>query len=385
MLIELHLLQNFAPSNLNRDDTNAPKDCEFGGHRRARISSQCLKRAIRKAFKDHDLLPADDLATRTARIVDDLVKRLVEAGKEDTRARTVVITALAGAGLKVDETSGMTQYLLFLGQREIDGLLEVCLEHWDALTTASGITAADPEKSGRAAKKQAKASVPGEVARALKDAMDGGRAVDLALFGRMLADRPDLSRDAASQVAHAISTNKVSMEFDFFTAVDDLRPEDIEGAGMLGTVAFNSACFYRYSNVDVGQLRVNLQNDDELVRQSLKAFLRSSVAAIPTGKQNSMAAHNPPSLVLAIVRDSPAQNLANAFTRPVTPSSQRDLVENSVHRLDEYRGNLADAYGEDGIRGAWVTVVGDHQPTHLGQRLPLAEVVDRAVETAVAG
>ena len=43
MFVEIHILQNFAPSNLNRDDTGMPKDCEFGGYRRARISSQCFQ------------------------------------------------------------------------------------------------------------------------------------------------------------------------------------------------------------------------------------------------------------------------------------------------------------------------------------------------------
>ncbi|MGH2443827.1 MAG: type I-E CRISPR-associated protein Cas7/Cse4/CasC, partial [Chloroflexota bacterium] len=106
------------------------------------------------------------------------------------------------------------------------------------------------------------------------------------------------------------------------------------------------------------------------------------VTAIPTGKQNSMAAHNPPSLVLAIVRSSPAQNLANAFANPVAPNREGDLVENSVRKLDEYRGSLAQAYGEEGILGAWVTVVGAHKPIHLGQQLPLQQVIEHAVQTA---
>jgi CRISPR system Cascade subunit CasC len=50
MFIELHIIQNFAPSNLNRSDTGSPKDCEFGGVRRARVSSQCFKATSRKDF-----------------------------------------------------------------------------------------------------------------------------------------------------------------------------------------------------------------------------------------------------------------------------------------------------------------------------------------------
>jgi CRISPR system Cascade subunit CasC len=139
------------------------------------------------------------------------------------------------------------------------------------------------------------------------------------------------------------------MEFDFYTAVDDLRPEDTEGADMLGTVEFNSACFYRYSNVDARQLRKNLGGDEELARQTVGAFLRASVAAVPTGKQNSMAAQNPPSLVLAVVRRSGLWSLANAFSQPVRPAQDADLVQSSVWKLDDYWGRLAAMYGHDEI------------------------------------
>src|SRR5262249_33379271 len=147
--------------------------------------------------------------------------------------------------------------------------------------------------------------------------LDGGRAADLALFGRMIANLPERNVEAACQVAHAISTNKMEMEFDFYTAVDDLKPEDTAAAHMLGTVEFHSACFYRYANVDTTQLLTNLGRDADLARGTLQAFLRASVAAIPTGKQNSMAAHNPPSLVLIVVRERGQWNLANAFLKPI--------------------------------------------------------------------
>ena len=70
MIIELHMLQNFAPSCLNRDDTNSPKECEFGGYRRARISSQCIKRAIRftgKEIKDESSLSLFEQYTNASR------------------------------------------------------------------------------------------------------------------------------------------------------------------------------------------------------------------------------------------------------------------------------------------------------------------------------
>ena len=124
MFVELHLIQNFAPSNLNRDDTGSPKDCEFGGYRRARISSQCLKRAVRTHVREAGLVPVEHLGTRTKRLVDALVDRLAVAGKPAAEARPVVESLLAGADLKVVE-EGKTQYLLFLGEREVDRLAAV--------------------------------------------------------------------------------------------------------------------------------------------------------------------------------------------------------------------------------------------------------------------
>jgi len=351
MFVELHILQNFAPSNLNRDDTNSPKDCEFGGYRRARISSQCLKRAIRTRFRDDDLVPEQNRSDRTTRLIDALAERLMAQGHESAESRAVVETALRGIGLGIKE--GKTEYLLFLGKAEIDSLAEVCARHWDALHAVVAVAGKALAKR-KDAKNAGKDAVPADVAKELRSTLNGSRAADLALFGRMLADLPDKNIDAASQVAHAISANQVSMEFDFYTAVDDLKPEDTAGADMLGTVEFNSACFYRYANVDVEQLQRNLGGDVELAMRSLEAFIRASISAVPTGKQNSMAAQNPPSLVLAVVRQSGLWSLANAFVQPVRADLDGDLVDKSIGRLDEYWGKLTRMYGAGPIEGAWV-------------------------------
>lgn len=372
MLVELHLIQNFAPSNLNRDDTGSPKDCEFGGYRRARISSQCLKRAIRTAFKDirtardEELLSEAHLARRTKRVLDALAERLAARGKDEGEARAVAEALFKGLGLTVD-ADGKTQYLLFLGEAEIAAAADLCVEHWDELQPLVAAPVAPTERQGatrarggaRDAKKAGKAAVPKAIADALRARLDGGRAADLALFGRMLADLPERNIDAASQVAHALSTNKVSTEFDFYTAVDDLRPEDTAGADMLGTVEFNSACFYRYANVDLGQLAENLGDDSELVNRTLEAFIRAAVSAIPTGKQNSMAAQNQPSFVMAVVRERGLWSLANAFVKPVRPAGDSDLVQRSIGELDGYWGKLAAMYGERDIHGKWIATLED--------------------------
>src|SRR6185437_3574108 len=349
MFIELHILQNFAPSNLNRDDTNSPKDCEFGGYRRARVSSQCLKRAIRRSFESEDLLPAEHLASRTKRLLDALTAGLAGQGRPAEQARAVAQAALAGIKLGPKD-DGKTQYLLFLGAAEIKGLVAVLDQHWDVLAPLAAPAneeggAPAKAQSAKQAKKAGKDAIPLAIGNAMQGVLNGGKAADLALFGRMLADLPDKNIDAACQVAHALSTNKVSMEFDFYTAVDDLKPDDTAGADMLGTVEFNSACFYRYANVDLGALLKNLGGDLELARKTVEAFLRASVMAVPTGKQNSMAAQNPPSLIMAVVRGRGLWSLANAFAKPVAPNKDGDLVGRSVQALDSYWGKLTTMYG----------------------------------------
>lgn len=354
MILELHILQNFAPANLNRDDTGSPKDCEFGGYRRARISSQCFKRAMRQAFDQQGLLDPSKLAARTKRLVEEITKRLKDADKEEETARRVVENILNGVKLTVKD-DGKTQYLLFLGAEEINAIAALCVQHWDALAAIAAVPASEEgaKKKGKDAKKAGADAVPVEIKNAMNKVLNGGKAADLALFGRMLADLPDKNVHAASQVAHAISTNKVSMEFDFYTAVDDLKPEDNQGSDMLGTVEFNSACFYRYANVDTTQLKKNLDGDGELANKTLEAFIRAAVTAIPTGKQNSMAAQNPPSFVLAVVREVGCWSLANAFVKPVRPNNDGDLIENSIKALDGYWGDLTAMYGKNQITGVW--------------------------------
>lgn len=353
MIFELHLLQNFSPSCLNRDDTGSPKDCEFGGYRRARISSQCLKRSARLHFREHDLLKDGNLATRTKRLVQHLCDKLVVLGRPAEAARTAVINALAAAGLKaVEDDEDKTQYLLFLGEGEISALASLIQENFDALAAVKA-AAADEEgakkKTAKQQKSAARDAVPPQIIKAVKAIFDGGKAADLALFGRMLADMPDRNIDAAAQVAHAISTNKVSMEMDYYTAVDDLKPDDNQGADMIGSVEFNSACFYRYVNVDLKQLLDNLQGDAELAAQALDAFVRASIHAVPSGKQSTTAAQNPPSFILAVVRRSGCWSLANAFAKPVTPSAEQDLTTASAGALDRYWSSLTRMYGQDSL------------------------------------
>lgn len=343
-IVEIHVLQNFAPSNLNRDDTGAPKDALFGGTRRARISSQCSKRAVRQFFGEQvvrGILSADELAQRSKRVLDALTTILKEKGRDPIAAEEKARLALGAVKLAVKD-GGKTEYLLFLGQREVSGIADVIHERWDALSVAEA-QPSEGKKAGKA-KKQAAEGIDPEIRKALEKIFNGGKALDVALFGRMLADMPEKNQHAACQVAHALSTHAVEREFDFYTAVDDLKPEDTAGADMMGTVEFNSACFYRYAVVDWAKLGENLQQDSELVAKGLRAFLEGFVVAEPTGKQNTFAAHNPPEFVLATVRRNTApRNLANAFETAIR--ARDNLTRSSANALLGKAKVLQAAYG----------------------------------------
>jgi CRISPR system Cascade subunit CasC len=347
MNIELHILQSFAPSNLNRDDTGSPKDCEFGGVRRARISSQCWKRSIRLAFQRQGVLSPESLAVRTRRIAASVARLLTDAGKDPEAAKAVADNALAAIGLGASK-SGDSEYLLFVPRTVLDRFAKTCLDHWDALQPGNG----------KKASKKGEAEIPKEVKESLEDLFHAGEAADLALFGRMIADRPKDSVVAAAQVAHALSTHKADLEFDFYTAVDDLQDKGDAGAGMMGTVEYNAACFYRYANIDLGQLLNNLEGDTALASAAIEAFLKASIEAVPSGKQNSMAAQNPPSLVVVVVRNSGFWSLANAFLRPVRASVNDDLMSASIKSLGDYWKKLTTMYGDP--TGAWLGVATLH-------------------------
>ncbi len=361
MFIELHVIQNFAPSNLNRDDTGNPKDAEFGGVRRARISSQCFKRAIREApifAKTTEAAPG----ARTRRAVALLRQPLLDAGKDEEAINTVleffVPSYLGKLEGKLAEDI-RTRVMVFISPEEVQTIATTLLENWDDMVT-------EDKKSRR--------SLVRELTGQYKNVTS---APDIALFGRMLAQKPVLNIDAACQVAHALSTHRVTMEMDFWTAVDDLKAMEADadaGAGGMGFTGFDSACFYRYVRLDWEQLLSNLGGDVDLARSTVEAFLRAVVEAVPSGKQNTFAAHNPPNFMLAAVRDGGfAWSLANAFERPVYPNRKGGLVAPSVQQLDTYWSRLTKVYSDDSITAASALA--------LDPDLPLSALKDAEEDT----
>lgn len=362
MFIEVHILQNFAPSNLNRDDTGNPKDTEFGGVRRARISSQCIKRSIRQ----HPVFAkttAVELAVRTRWMTRLLVEPLVRAGKDEQQAQAVA-QAFAIQYSKMDK--GHTSVLIYLSAGEIQKAVDALLGKWDEVS--AGLS-------------NPKSTVMEGLAKDLfKTLKDRTGAPDIALFGRMLAEKPDLNIDAACQVAHALSTHRVSMDMDFYTAVDDLARDDEAGAGMMGVTGFDSACFYRYARLDWDKLVENLGGDRALACRTVEAFLRAAVLAVPSGKQNGFAAQNPPDFLLGVARvDGESWSMANAFEKPVRAEREGGYLAPSIAALDTYWGRMMKAYGGEGVTPLVLA---------LDENAPLKQLKDASVtnrEAWIAG
>ena len=381
MKLELHIIQSFAPSNLNRDDTGSPKDCEFGGVRRARISSQCWKRAIREHFNAQGFAP-DRSGARSRKIARFLADQMETDETKRDQAQRVIGNALRALKLKT-EPNGDLKTLLFVSQSSLEPFKKACEKHWETLAKIKSAKESENRQSGKSKKEPKLVST--EIANELGILFRSGKELDLALFGRMIADEPGDNVDAASQVAHAISTHRSDLEFDYFTAVDDLQPSADTGAGMIGSLEFNAACYYRYCNVDVGQLSRNLTGDRSLVQEGLRSFLTAAVLAVPSGKQNNTAAQNPPSFVLVVVRPSGLWSLANAFLKPVRPRSGGDLAEASIVEMSTYWKKLDAVYGTP--EQSWLGYASLHEGawTADGESLKLRDLVAAAVATATAG
>lgn len=352
MFIELHLLQNFAPANLNRDDTGTPKDCIFGGVRRARISSQCLKRAMRETPVFTQTTKLEN-AARTKNLIQEKLKKGLPADQAAAPEADTILTKLVeGLFSKMDKAK--TAVLLYVSPQEVSSICAAVVNNWNALSDA----------------KQRDGTLAQLVKELNKQFKDRTSAPDIALFGRMLAEHPELNIDAACQVAHAISTHRISMEMDFYTAVDDLSQDDTSGAGMMGFTGYDSACFYRYARLDVAQLHKNLSTVDEVTARTVEGFLRATIEAVPTGKQNSFAAHNPPSLIMAVVRNGGmGWSLANAFERPISVDRNGGYVAASARSLDEYWQRLCMIYGDTSVANvAVLSLEADLPLSHLNEK-----------------
>jgi CRISPR system Cascade subunit CasC len=319
--LQLHLLTEYPLSNPNRDDLGRPKTARIGGIERQRISSQALKRAIRihEAFRD---ALTGHTGQRTQRMGEQIIAHLKEKGAEPSKAIEIakqIVPVFGKLEEKKSPERAMTAQLAFVSPDE----------------RATAFDLAEKALAGEALPRDK------ELAKLVMRPADG--AVDIAMFGRMLADNADLNRDASVQVAHAFTVNAVTIEDDFYTAVDDLKTKaEDAGAGFVGEAGFGSGLYYIYVCVNRPLLVENLAGDRELAARGLTALVRAVALAVPGGKVNSFANHARARYALAERGDAQPLNLAGAFTRPVRGA---DIFDTAVTRLEEERAAFAEAYG----------------------------------------
>ena len=319
--MQLHLLTAYGPSNLNRDDTGRPKSAVFGGVPRLRVSSQSLKRA----WRESDVFKAkldQHLARRTQRLGKELHQHLLEGGMDEDKALAVA-RAIAGVFGKIrkedaDEPTFIEQ-LAFVSPEE----------------RADAFALADRAIGGEDIGKPKVDDLLRKV----------DTAADIAMFGRMLADDPKFNREAAVQVAHALTTHRALAEDDYYTAVDDLKsrnePDDA-GAGFIGVQEFGAGVFYLYICIDRELLLRNLDGERPVRDASLAAVVEAATSVGPRGKQASFASHARAFYALGEKGGAQPRSLAAAFLKAV---SGTDQGTDSIEALEGFRNRLDKVYG----------------------------------------
>lgn len=297
LFMDVHAIQTLPPSNINRDDTGSPKTAQYGGIRRARVSSQSWKRAIREYFYDNSA--QENVGIRSLKVVEYVADKIMQLDSSISREESLKMADKIFNDVKIDTKDYETKALIFLGESQANKLAEAAVEGVSNKDTIQEIFKSNP-------------------------------AIDIALFGRMLANNPYLNEDASCQVAHSISTHGIQTEFDFYTAVDDLAPEDNPGAGMLGTVEFNSSTMYRYANVAVHELLKQLKSKEATIN-TLKIFVEAFANSLPTGKVNTFANQTIPQFIMVNLRVDRPVNLVSAFEEPV--KSSEGFVDKSIEKL----------------------------------------------------
>lgn len=320
--LELHIIQSVPVACLNRDDLNSPKTAIFGGVQRARVSSQCWKRAIRELAKE---MSPSSFAGQRSRLIYGPLNAALLAEKLSEVDAAEGAKKLANELAKLDAKSGdkfKVTTLYFMSPMEITCLAKAYLESKDAKKALKAIDA-----------------------KSLKD------AADISLFGRMVASDHSLTVEAASMFSHALSTHKVDNEIDFFSAVDDLQSDDEAGAGMTSTLEFNSATYYRFAALNLDML-ADVDHLGSLTMDERKAvvrtFVEATIKAMPSARKNSMNAYTLPVHVFGVVREKghPVQ-LVNAFENAVRPSS--GFAQESVAKLKEEYTKLKATWGMESV------------------------------------
>lgn len=366
LYLDMHIIQTVPPSCVNRDDTGSPKTAIYGGTTRARVSSQAWKSAMRKMFRDELFVP-EKLGSRTKLVLDMVEKEILNI-KPDADAKKLakdVKDFLTEAGVKFkedknnSEKNAAAEALFFMSTAQAKALATI------AVQSVNGEIDTKKDKKKKCLEKDMK--------KKCLDALKSSPSIDIALFGRMVASKPLLNCDAAAQVAHSISTHAVQNEYDYFTAVDDLSPDDTSGAGHLGTVEFNSSTLYRYANVNLLELASSLGEMD--ASAAARGFVEAFVRSMPTGKQNTFANRTLPSMVYVTLRRDQPVNLCGAFEKPIRAGEDGYAAE-SERRFVEYAKKVYSLYASEPVAAY---AIGD-EIAELGKVMPLNTLLNAVYE-----
>lgn len=371
--VDVYKIQSVPANNLNRDETGDPKTLMFGGTQRIRVSSQAVKKAIRNDFSNN--LDIDEMGLRTKNVPTLLIEEIMGRNLDDMdydKAEALMEDIMKAAKIKINKVDNPdnidklreryqehdvyeTGALFFISRKQISNLIDVALA---------------PDMDDK------------ERMTLIRDAFRKDNAIDVSLFGRMVADDPSQNIDAAAQVAHEFSVTEGNIESDFFTAVDDYSLTDHAGSAMMGNISYDSAVLYGYADISLTQLERNLGSKEAVVK-AVEQFVKSFVDAMPTGKQNTFAAHTLPDAVVVTIRDGRPVNYANAFVKVLDAKTGEDVSSKAITRLAEYGEELQSAMDLHPV-ASFVTYTENDSVSKLGEPSNLTDLV-RKTGDAVRG
>lgn len=373
--IELHVIQSYANTCLNRDDLGSPKSCIFGGVERARISSQCLKRAVREMTNGEtktsfrgthiSLLVAEKLVTMGVdyKIAKEIAigaissatekpgtdKEVKKPGSKKVKSKGAEPNEDGGNDSEDDsnsdqdnpELSSKSEALLFFLDAELIAISEKLKELLDTCI-GDGVS---KEKLIESVNSKMKMN---DWTKLIKS-VEPKNGADILIYGRMVADNSDLTVEGACVFSHAFSTHECESEIDYFTAVNEAHNTEEQahgGAAHIGTSEFNSACYYRYIGINTDmldeQIRKGMMSVEDK-KEILCKFLTSAVVSSPKARKNSMFGMNPPAYVLGVKRDGQPMTLANAFETPIV-SDHEGYIQKSIAQLKSFWNKTKQTY-----------------------------------------
>ena len=349
--IQLHILASYPPSNLNRDDLGRPKTAVMGGTQRLRISSQSLKRAWRdsdifkEALSDHIGIRTKEMGVHIYEALTTGYK-LCDVLKNNAKGKEVYPPVSGSKAKKYSqEIAGVFGKVKTSKKDKKEENKETKVNPLDELKIEQ-LAHFSPEEIAAIDALLDKLVQSGEnpTKDDLKLLREQHTAVDIAMFGRMLASSPMYNTEAAVQVSHAITVHQVAVEDDYFTAVDDLnRGEEDQGAAHIGESEFASGLFYNYVCINRDLLKENLGKDDDLVKKALRSLVEATAKIAPTGKQNSFASRAYASYILAEKGNQQPRSLSVAFLKAL---NGKDLLDNSISALKDTNEKMESVYGK---------------------------------------